>query len=331
MFAAVGLRRQAQQLIAPLQLPEIWHTLRVAGLALAGFAIVGGLVVPAARFFPANVLNEDAVFAWTAVPIAIYRGALALVLTWAVLRSLDVFREEVDRQIASLHAESALATERERFRRELHDGTLQTVYAAGLLLRSVERSAGTEHDAAAPLIQRSIDLLDVAVADMRQALGQVQPEVPQQSLGEELAALIKTRHLEALVDVTLDVQLSHACVMAGSRVAAIATIAGEALSNVVRHARASRVEVRASSTDQVVILQVQDNGRGFDAGRVAGSGLRNMRDRARLLGGDLRVVPVPGGGTLVELRVPCAEGSDAMPAVPDPGAPPDPDIESAGE
>jgi hypothetical protein len=80
LLGALALRRQAQTLIAPLELPHIWKTLRVAGLALAGYAVAGGLIVPQAPFFPASVLNEAAVFRVTGLPIDVFRALLGLVL-----------------------------------------------------------------------------------------------------------------------------------------------------------------------------------------------------------------------------------------------------------
>lgn len=311
LLAAWGLRRQAQNLIAPLQLPHIWRTLRVAGLALAAYAVVGGLVVPAGGFFPANVLNEEAVFQATNVPVAVYRGAVGLVLAWAMVRSLRVFREESDRQIAAIQEESALASERERFARELHDGTLQTVYAAGLLLRSAERGLGSEADPhALAAVERSIGLLDTAVEDLRSTLGQLRPANAGRGLGGELERLVAESYLRALVDVDLELALDPAWEVAPGREAHVVAIAREALSNVVRHAQARRVVVRAATADNRLRLTIEDDGRGQTASAGGGSGLRNMRDRARLLGGDLDIRRTAKGGTIVELDVPCSEGHE---------------------
>jgi signal transduction histidine kinase len=84
----------------------------------------------------------------------------------------------------------------------------------------------------------------------------------------------------------------------------------EALSNVVRHAAASQVEIEVFAGDDVV-LRVSDDGRGFEATSAgSGYGLRNMGERAHSLGGQLDVGPASGGGTLVEWKVPAKRSED---------------------
>jgi len=83
-------------------------------------------------------------------------------------------------------------------------------------------------------------------------------------------------------------------------------IAQEALHNTVKHARASQVELRLDQIDNVVILEVCDNGRGFDStGSFPGHlGLRSMRERAINLGGTLEIESTEGQGTVICIRIP---------------------------
>jgi len=78
----------------------------------------------------------------------------------------------------------------------------------------------------------------------------------------------------------------------------------EALSNVVRHAGASAVEVVIVAEDGMLLVSVADNGVGLPAGRTAGNGLRNMADRARALSGSVSITARRPSGTLVEWQVP---------------------------
>ena len=86
-------------------------------------------------------------------------------------------------------------------------------------------------------------------------------------------------------------------------------IAQEALTNVVRHARATRASLSLTMTPEEARLTVDDNGAGFDADSVPPDryGLRGMSERARLLNGELRVATSPGEGTCVEVVVPLGE------------------------
>ena len=87
----------------------------------------------------------------------------------------------------------------------------------------------------------------------------------------------------------------------------------ESLTNIVRHAKASRVSVQLRSDNHITALQVQDNGVGIPAHVVAGPasfGLLSMKERALMLGGTVDVVSAPGAGTKIVVRVPHAARED---------------------
>jgi hypothetical protein len=102
LLAAYGLRHQAFTRIAPLGLPRIVRTLRVAGFALVIYAIVGGVIGPRSEFFPANVVNNESVTALLGVPPPVLRSLVGLVMTVAVIRALEVFDVEVERRIEKM-------------------------------------------------------------------------------------------------------------------------------------------------------------------------------------------------------------------------------------
>jgi signal transduction histidine kinase len=131
LLAAYGLWRQAREIATTIQLLQVRRTLCVAALALGGYSVLGGLVVLPGPFFPASRLNTTQVENLILIPMPVFRGVLGLVLTVAIIRSLEAFRVELDRRLAAMEEAQVLATERERIGREIHDGTLQTIYAAG--------------------------------------------------------------------------------------------------------------------------------------------------------------------------------------------------------
>ena len=308
LLAAYGLWRQAGQIAATIQLLQIQRTLRVAALALVGYSVLGGLVVPPGPFLPASSLNTTRLEDVILIPVPVFRGVLGLILTIAIIRSLEVFRVELDRRLVAMEEAEVLATERERIGREIHDGTLQTIYAAGLLLQTVERdlSNNGEHPLRARLHQ-SVQLLNQAVADMRGAIGALRPAPNSRSLASGLQELAHDRHLRSLVDVELALDIPEGQSLAPGQIGHLLAITNEALSNVARHAQATRVHLSAAVQDDRLRLKIQDNGRGLPVDYLMGYGLRNMRDRARLLGGELRVESQPGHGTVVAVDVPWRE------------------------
>ncbi len=311
LLAAYGLRRQARELIAPLQIPHILRTLRVAGLALAGYSVMAGLVVPPGPFFPANWLNTSQVEQLTAIPVPVFRSLLGLILTLSIIHALEVFRVELDRRLSSMEEMQILVAERERIGRELHDGTLQTIYAAGLLLQATEREL-TRTNTAPGLsrLQQSMQLLNQAVADIRGYIGTLRATPDSRSLVVGLQDLATAPYLRSLVDVSLALELPEKQSLSPAYVGHLLAIANEALSNVARHAQATQARLSATATGDRLRLEIQDNGRGLAPDYVVGYGLRNMHDRARLLGGTMSLVTQPGHGTTVTVDVPWGEENE---------------------
>lgn len=255
LIAAYGLRRHAQQRIAPLGLPRIYGTLRLAGLALGAYAFLGGPIAAPAPFFPANVLNTEWVVEAIVIPPQAFRSLAGLIMAVAIIRALEVFEVETDRLIERMEATEVIAVERERIGRDLHDGAIQRLYAAGLLAESLRNRAD---GALADGLERLMATLNETITDLRRYLSDLRPG------------------LSPAADAAPTADL------------------GAALASAVEQAR------RASGAH----LTVRDDGRGLPPNVNAGYGLRNMRDRARLLGGRVDFEAAPGRGTVVTLTVP---------------------------
>lgn len=308
LIAAYGLRQHTLRVIAPVQSQRIVNMLRLAGLALIGYAILSGIIVAKAAYFPANQLNEDAVLLWTSVPAPVFRSILGLTLTIAIIRALSIFQVEIDRRIATLEEGQILLAERERIGRDLHDGTLQKIYAVGLLLNSTRTElAEKQATKASARVQQSIQLLDEAVTDIRKYIGELQPQPDGRSLALGLQELAGASHLGTMLDVQLNLALPEDRPLSPWQVRHLLAIAGEALSNVVRHAEATAVDISAGSDEQCLSLCIADNGRGLPPDYVLGYGLQNMHDRAHLLGGAIHIQSGTRQGTRVLLEVPWSD------------------------
>ena len=112
LVAAYGLRRHTLRLIAPLQSQKVVSMLRLAGIALVGYAVLSGLFVASAAFFPADRINEDVLQLWTSIPAPVFRSILGLTLTIAIIRALSMFQVEIDRRLATLEESQILLAER---------------------------------------------------------------------------------------------------------------------------------------------------------------------------------------------------------------------------
>ena len=310
LVAAYGLLCQARIQIAPLRLPRIGQTLKIAAGALAAYALLGGLIVPVASFFPANVINTDSFEAVLIVPPLVFRSLAGLVLVVAVIRALEVFDIETDRMIRQMEESQVIAIERERIARDLHDGALQQVYAAGLLAQSLSRQTR------GPLkegLNRLVLTINQSIDQLRAFLPQLLPE-PQSA---ELVAALETVIEEARRTTTIDTHWETPAppVLLPEQISHLVAFTREAISNAIRHAKTPSIEVRLVCADNHLRLTVRDFGRGLPTSPYAGYGLRNMRDRARLLGAALKFDSTPGKGTLVTLDLPMEAHDELHPSI----------------
>jgi signal transduction histidine kinase len=308
LLAALGLGWQARQLHASYPSSSAPQMLRVGAAVLGVYSLLGGLVVSPTPHTPAPWLSTEQLGQLLVVPVPMLRGLLGLILAVAMIRSLDIFQLELDRRLTAMEEEQMLVAERERLGRELHDGTLQTIYAAGLLLQSAEREL-TQVAPPPSLIrlQQSMALLNTAVSEIRVHIGALRPAPDGRSLISALRELARDQRLRALVDLDLSVDLPEERLLAPAAVTHLLAITSEALSNIARHANATHASVRAVAQGEHLALEIRDNGRGLPADTLVGYGLRNMRDRARLMGGDLILESQSGHGTTVTVDIPWSE------------------------
>ncbi|MEW6048139.1 MAG: sensor histidine kinase [Bacillota bacterium] len=303
--SAWALYRQAQASGRSPGSASITPALRWAAFALAGYGVLGGLVVPQANFFPATVINQARLAQWVGVPVPVWRSALGAILLVAVIRSIEALHRELDRLMDDMEKARLISAERERIGRDLHDRTLQRVYSAGLLLQALQNGMPVGRPEGGYLA-RAIQVLDEAIADIRGYVSDLQPGDVPESLASRLRRLTHTLGLEAFADVTSDIDLPDRSKDA-RRDGHVYLVAAEALSNVARHSKARRVWIEARVQDGRLKLRVRDDGVGLRGGVKQGRGLENMHERARLLGGTIAVRSAPGRGTEVVLDVPWEE------------------------
>jgi signal transduction histidine kinase len=305
LIGAWGLYRQAYCTISPERLPLIKPHLRVAGLALGCFAMFGGLLGPAAPFFPANRLNQEMFLQVTGIPLALLRGLCGIVITYGIARALEAVLNEAELWLESVEHMQALARERERIGRELHDGIIQSIYAAGLMLEGAQHSIPNEPEAAQAQLARAIGSLNQTIQDIRRYIFDLRGEMLHDDLETGLSKMLKDFRVNTLLQAEFVVEGENTRPLGAERRQHIFQIAREALTNVARHAKARQVKVRLRYGVNALQLRISDDGIGLSALPVhRGQGLRNIRERARLLDGMLDVDTAPNKGMTLILTVP---------------------------
>lgn len=305
--AATGLALilRARSLLAPLDDPPAVRWLRIAGAAFLAYGVASGLVVPPGSFWPASVLNTELLEGAVGVPVPVYRSLIALVVVIAFVRLLHVFDLELRRTLGAVEEAQLLASERARLGRDLHDRTLQSVYAAGLVVNAcleIQRREGRAR--AAESLSRAMLSLDRAVEDLRSHIAELRSPPTSMHLADGLRERVRASAVEAVADVSLELDVPEDLALLPTAGGHVLAIAGEALSNIARHSGARHVNVSARMADGDLHLEIADDGRGIPLDYVSGYGLQNMHDRARILGADLQIYTGPGEGTRLELSVP---------------------------
>jgi signal transduction histidine kinase len=195
---------------------------------------------------------------------------------------------------------SAVAAERSRLARDLHDSVTQSLFAASLQAEALLRRS----EPLSPEAQQSLEdlqrLTRTALAEMRTLLLELRPTALAESwLGDLLEHLVEASAARTRTAVELSVTGRRA--LPPDVTIALYRLVQEALNNVVRHSRARRAWVTLDCSGGTVTLVVGDDGRGFDPSQVRPEqfGLRNMRERAEAVGAHLSIDGGSGRGTVV--------------------------------
>jgi two-component system NarL family sensor kinase len=198
--------------------------------------------------------------------------------------------------------------ERRRVAMEIHDGLTQQLVSVWYRLQAIGRSLRAEPDRAEQELAAARDLVDQALAEARIAIYDLRPSVLD-DLG--LSPSLRTLAMRQLEDeVDLELAIDDVDSLPPHHEVALYRIAQEAITNIRKHAAASRVRLALHDEGDHVDLVIEDDGRGFDhAGSRSSSpqtafGLTGMSERADLVGGRLTIKSAPGRGTRLSARIP---------------------------
>ena len=268
--------------------------------------------------------HHPAMRSFLGTPI-LFRGASLGNLYLTEKQGADEFSVDDEEAVRTLAAQAAIAIEnarlyqqleqvsvreeRHRIGMDLHDGVIQSLYGVSLQLEDAGQRLAAEPEASRKVLDRAVDRLNASIADLRNYVLGLRPvSGSDRPLTESLPTLAAHAQTNALLDVDVSVAPEAAAALDGAGREAAFFIAADALANVQRHARARRASVRLSLENSIVVLEVGDDGVGFDHERsVDGHGLRNMRERAFSAGGRLSVQTAPGRGSRVRFEMPLRE------------------------
>ena len=202
----------------------------------------------------------------------------------------------------------AILEERDRIGMDLHDGIIQSIYAVGLTLEHARLLLGEEPDQTRKKINQSIEDLNSTIRDLRAFIMDMRPrQLYEEDLMDGLKRLVSEFRANSLVETTLSGPSEGLDVLPDAYAIALFHICQEALANIAKHAQAKKVEVLIWTTPDRVVMEVHDDGQGFNLQKVQltlGHGISNMQTRARNVGGDLEITTEPGKDTTIMVWMP---------------------------
>lgn len=321
---------QQQRAFRKQGLPHFGRDMLWAAIAFGWYGIFGQIFTQPSVLFPSTIINTDLFARLFGIPVELFRTTMAAVAAVFIIRSLRAFEAERARQLDELKEAqmreaqqrqqlqsdllrqivNAQETERQRIARELHDETGQSLTAIGLGLRGVQSTMRSD----LALAERQVIELEShagrAIDELRRLVSDLRPS-QLDDLGLVAALRWYTQEVESRtgIKVILETQGKHTLSPEINTV--LFRIAQEALTNVVRHARAKQAIVRLCLEEAFATLSICDDGQGFDPQRElahrnhrAAWGLIGMQERATLIGGTFSVNSTLGKGTEATIVVP---------------------------
>ncbi|MFC5469986.1 histidine kinase [Cohnella suwonensis] len=213
-------------------------------------------------------------------------------------------------ELASQARMTAVVEERQRLARELHDAVSQQLFAISMTATAVGRTMDNDFERARRQVELIEEMASAAQSEMRALLLHLRPvHLEGKRLAQAIPELVEEMKAKVPVDIAIDLEEDlHLNKGVENH---LFRIVQEALSNTLRHAKATKMDIVLHRRGDAVRLGIRDNGIGFDpqVRKQASYGMTNMEERVNELGGSLNIASAPGKGTRIEIRVPLmAEG-----------------------
>ncbi len=293
---------------------------QVFGLPPTRWKVIGAVILTVLAAWRQTVAMGFISWVYLIVAAMTSSAAIALALfIEAVVHQSEERRQLIEElqdarnSLASAERLAGMLEERQRLAREIHDTLAQGFTSIIMHLETIEAALGSDPAAVLKHLDRARNAARESLADARRMVWALQPEsLERSSLAEVLRRLAERwseeNHIQASTIVTGAVRSSLPEIEV-----TLLRVAQESLANIRKHARASNVTLTLSYMDDLVALDVHDDGAGFDVDHAlaqpdgsqsSGFGLRSMRERVEALGGTLSIESAPQEGTTVAVALP---------------------------
>jgi NarL family two-component system sensor histidine kinase LiaS len=200
---------------------------------------------------------------------------------------------------------TAVIEERQRLARELHDAVSQQLFAISMTATAVKRTLDKDFERAKRQVELIEEMASVAQSEMRALLLHLRPvHLEGKNLGQALHGLLE--ELRQKVPMLISFEMDPSIMLLPHAEDHLFRIVQEALSNTLRHAKATRMDIGFKRYGHQMVMVLRDDGTGFDteAKKQISYGLLTMEERVNELGGTMELISAPGKGTSIEIWVP---------------------------
>ncbi len=210
---------------------------------------------------------------------------------------------EAEEALLERQREKAVADERQRLARELHDSVTQALFSAGVITQAIPRLLEAQPDKAKTQLDNLNELITGASSELRTLLWELRPDkIAQTGLASLLTQLAYAVQARKPIKVFLRIHGDQERFLPPAVLMTFYRIAQEGINNIIKHSNASKIRVRMRRTEDYVMMSIMDDGQGFDLDTSKpGFGLMIMGERAEEAGAQLDIRSRPGKGTRIRL------------------------------
>lgn len=289
--------------------------LKIAAASLFLYGVTGGLFVPRGLVSLAEIINAEFFFTLTGLPIEVLRAGAGLLMSFSMLKIIQVFDKEYIARIQESEKERAIFEERNRIAQDLHDGIIQSIYATNLQLEVVRQLITKNPVDALEKLAVSLSKKNEIISQIRQYIGELKRVTDTNlSFRERIEELLDEMGTKERLKVKLDYSFEKDD-LSITVLYHLSLVMKEAISNVMKHSEAKELRIKIRGDDSELHVKISDDGIGFSPENVpsvfeAGEkqGILNMKNRIKTLNGEFEIQSAKKKGTTIRMRIPLLGG-----------------------
>lgn len=271
------------------------------------YGLLEGLIVQDAYFFPANTLNRELFTEYFRFSPLFIKAVVGLVINYLLIQVIDTFSWEQEEKLKKLEEHRISSEERRKLGLEIHDSIIQGLYAAGLKIEYL--SLNKDQDDTRNILEEVKSDLNTTINQTREFLSTSALEkIELEDLSENLKQLVQKCNENQKIKINLRCEISplNLGYLSPEKSTQIYYIVQEAISNVIKHSKASSAEVILEGRSEFLDIKVIDNGIGLSRDKLRLKkhfGICSMKERTERVGG-LFIIEKLKMGTQIQVHIP---------------------------